>query len=371
MTQASGQNAQILFAHIHDGAGLNTTPNQPPTDNWNANGNDINVFVSNSEITVTDADVGHALKTPPMQDIQFFIMMFMELLTGLNAFAIEFWANPIAQEQVRDYKARTLQAPEVTRHAEITPHQILNIAVNTGNTFNSTCARKEHEMALIDLVGKCAAQLCFAERSIYIQIQEKKGVQRAQQFDPGYNGVISRVTQSMHALRQIQGQGSQGLVNPQAVKYSTTAMGPGLQIPQLVTLTPTQIIQQFYSGQLIPRPQIQQPFQGFGLYPGMQQFFKFFRNQAFSNKPNLLQAIAYKYIDSQASLRVYHNSCRVHRHLEQPTLVQQQQNQAQEPRYVNGLLLDSPGTALTRRNAQDQQPLWNKQNLYRTDWSLF
>ncbi|KAA6310750.1 MAG: hypothetical protein EZS28_056255, partial [Streblomastix strix] len=52
-------------------------------------------------------------------------------------------------------------------------------------------------------------------------------------------------------------------------------MGPGQQIPQLVTFTLTQIIQQFYSGQLIPRPQIQQPFQGFGMYPGMQQFQDF------------------------------------------------------------------------------------------------
>ncbi|KAA6359939.1 MAG: hypothetical protein EZS28_044535, partial [Streblomastix strix] len=55
----------------------------------------------------------------------------MELLTGRNAFAIDFWANPIAQAQIRDYKARILHAPEVTRHAEVPPHQILNNAANS------------------------------------------------------------------------------------------------------------------------------------------------------------------------------------------------------------------------------------------------
>ncbi|KAA6360265.1 MAG: hypothetical protein EZS28_044209 [Streblomastix strix] len=98
---------------------------------------------------------------------------------------------------------------------------------------------------------------------------------------------MSHAIQPLHVLRLIQGQGSQDLVNPQAGQYSATAMGPGQQIPQLVTFTPTQIIQQFYSGQLIPRPQIQQPFQGFGMYPGIQQFQ-----------------------DSRASLKVYPNSCR-------------------------------------------------------------
>ncbi|KAA6360502.1 MAG: hypothetical protein EZS28_043971, partial [Streblomastix strix] len=54
-----------------------------------------------------------------------------------------------------------------------------------------------------------------------------------------------------------------------------------------------------------------------------------------------------------------------------PTLRQQQQNQAREPTYVNGRLLDSPGTALTRRIAQDSQPLWNNEIPQRTDQSLF
>ncbi|KAA6382213.1 MAG: hypothetical protein EZS28_022256, partial [Streblomastix strix] len=80
---------------------------------------------------VTDADAGPALRTPPMQETQFFFMTFMELLTGRIAFAIDFWANPIAQAQIRDYKARTLHASEVTRHAEVPPHQILNNAANS------------------------------------------------------------------------------------------------------------------------------------------------------------------------------------------------------------------------------------------------
>ncbi|KAA6322775.1 MAG: hypothetical protein EZS28_054396, partial [Streblomastix strix] len=54
-----------------------------------------------------------------------------------------------------------------------------------------------------------------------------------------------------------------------------------------------------------------------------------------------------------------------------PTLRQQQQNQAREPAYVNGRLLDSPGTALTRRIAQDLQPLWNNEIPLRTDQSQF
>ncbi|KAA6335835.1 MAG: hypothetical protein EZS28_052928, partial [Streblomastix strix] len=54
-----------------------------------------------------------------------------------------------------------------------------------------------------------------------------------------------------------------------------------------------------------------------------------------------------------------------------PTLRQQQQNQAREPVYINWIQLDSPATALTRRIAQDLQPLWNKEIPQRTDQSLF
>ncbi|KAA6354634.1 MAG: hypothetical protein EZS28_049839, partial [Streblomastix strix] len=131
MMQASCQNAHALFTHLRDGAGLKTTPSQQLEDDMDANESDSNVFMSDREITVTDADAGPALKTPPMKKIQYFIMRFMELLTRRNAFAIEFWANPIAQAQIWDYKARTLHAPEVTRHAEVTPHQILNYAANS------------------------------------------------------------------------------------------------------------------------------------------------------------------------------------------------------------------------------------------------
>ncbi|KAA6373606.1 MAG: hypothetical protein EZS28_030866, partial [Streblomastix strix] len=113
-----------LFTHLREGAGLNTTPGQPLADDRDANGSDTNVFASDREITVTDADAEPALRTPPMQEVQFFIMRFMELLTGRNAFAIDFWANPIAQAQIQDYKARTLHAPEVktTRRGTIAPN---------------------------------------------------------------------------------------------------------------------------------------------------------------------------------------------------------------------------------------------------------
>ncbi|KAA6367358.1 MAG: hypothetical protein EZS28_037115 [Streblomastix strix] len=51
--------------------------------------------------------------------------------------------------------------------------------------------------------------------------------------------------------------------------------------------------------------------------------------------------------------------------------MKQQQNQAREPVNINVKLLDSPGTALIRRIAQDLQPLWNRESLQRTDQSQF
>ncbi|KAA6391017.1 MAG: hypothetical protein EZS28_013454, partial [Streblomastix strix] len=372
MTQASGQNAQALFTHLRDGAVLNTIPSQPLGNDRDASGRDTNVFASDREITVTDAGAGPALRTPPMQEIQFFIMRFMELLMGRNAFAIDFLANLFVQAQIRDYKARTLHEPEVIRHAKVKPNQITN---NTANSrvdgyiqnfqfqilmlYKLKILQIQHvlegnmKQTLIDLLGMCAALLRFAEWSTYIRIQMKEGAQGAQQFDPGYNGVISLSIQPLHALRLIQGQGSQDLVNPQAGQYSATAMGPGQQIPQLMAFTPTQIVQQFYSGQLIPRPQIQQPFQGFGIYPGLQQF------QGFP-QPGLFQQAqptsGYSHQAQQAiqpfnlvfRARTLNNqtyNIANKQRFRLPKLMQQQQNQAGEPVYINEMLLDSQGTA--------------------------
>ncbi|KAA6355323.1 MAG: hypothetical protein EZS28_049150, partial [Streblomastix strix] len=100
-------------------------------DDGDANRSRTNVFASDSEIIVIDADAGPALRTPLMQEIQFFIMRFIELLTRLNAFATDFWANPIAQAQRRDYKTRNLHDPEVIRQAEFPPHQVLSNAANS------------------------------------------------------------------------------------------------------------------------------------------------------------------------------------------------------------------------------------------------
>ncbi|KAA6381527.1 MAG: hypothetical protein EZS28_022945 [Streblomastix strix] len=193
---------------------------------------------------------------------------------------------------------------ELISHAEIpllqtlTIHSIQHVLEeNTKETF-------------VDLVCVCAALLRFAQRSTYIRIRIQEGAQKAQQFDPSYNGIISLAIQRQHTLRLIQGQGSQDLVNQQVDQYSALAMGPGQQILQLVIFTPTQIVQQFYSGQLIPKQQMQQSFQGFGMYPGIQQF-QDFNIKAFSDRPNLLQAIAYNYTDSRASLKAYLSSCRI------------------------------------------------------------
>ncbi|KAA6374499.1 MAG: hypothetical protein EZS28_029977, partial [Streblomastix strix] len=158
------------------------------------------------------------------------------------AFAIDFWANPIAQAQIRDYKARTLHAPEVTGHAEVPPHQILNNAAKSHmvkyiQNFQyqilmlykltilsiQQILEENTRMTLIDLVDMCAVHLRFARRSTCICIQMKEGAKGAQQLNLSYNGVMSHAIQPLHALKLIQEQGSQVLVNPQADQYSATA----------------------------------------------------------------------------------------------------------------------------------------------------
>ncbi|KAA6394289.1 MAG: hypothetical protein EZS28_010185 [Streblomastix strix] len=190
----------------------------------------------------------------------------------------------------------------------------------------------------------CTALLLFAEKSTYIQIQMMDDAQGAQQSEPDYNGVMSLAIQLLLVLRLIQRQANQDLVNPQVGQYFATEMDSGQQIQQLVTFTPTQIEQQFQFGQLIPRSQKQQPFQRFGMYPGTQQF-QSFPQLDLSQKSTTFFRMLYTTILT---------TCQV-----------------QEPRYVNGRLIDSPVTALTRRIAQDQQPLWNRESLQRTDQSLF
>ncbi|KAA6389151.1 MAG: hypothetical protein EZS28_015326 [Streblomastix strix] len=269
---------------------------------------------------------------------------------------------------------------------------------------------------LIDLVGVWAAHLRFAERSTYILIQMKEGAQGAQKFDPGYNGVMLHAIQPLHALRLIQGQGSQDLVNLQAGQYSATVIGPGQQIPLLVSFTPTQIILQFYSGQLKPRLQIQQPFQGFGMHLGMQQFQGFLQSGFFQQShppsgysiqlykqpsitevlPQFMQnpptfelqqtqqfniltppapgAVGHPTFQSSFQSQSSEQSNQQYNQLpaiKPPTLVQQQQILVYERVYVNGRLLDSLGTALTGKIAQDQQPLQNKKISQRTDQNLF
>ncbi|KAA6375953.1 MAG: hypothetical protein EZS28_028519 [Streblomastix strix] len=240
---SSGQYAQALFTHLLDGLGLNMTPNQPLFDDSDANENNFKETTSDREITVTDPDARPALRTPPMQEIQFFIIRFMELLMGRNAFAVDFWSNPIDQVQIRDYKTRTLHAPEVARDADVPSHQIINQAAN--NRVDEYIQNlqfhilKRYKLAILSiqhvlegntketltyLVGMRAALLRFAERSTYIRMQMKKGAQGAQQFDPDYNGVMSYRNQPTYALRLIQGQGSKDLVNLQVGQFSAIAM---------------------------------------------------------------------------------------------------------------------------------------------------
>ncbi|KAA6389401.1 MAG: hypothetical protein EZS28_015074 [Streblomastix strix] len=150
--------------------------------------------------------------------------------------------------------------------------------------------------------------------------------------------------------------------------------------------------------------QIQYLFQGFGLYSGKQQFLGFpqlglfqlaqpspcysiqlYRQpsiteglrQFMQNSPifgmqytqsNLLVSLILSsvgYLAFKSSFQ-NQNSEQLNQQYYQlpiirpPTLVQQK-NQDQEPRYVNGKLIDSHGTALKAGIAQDQQQLWNKQ----------
>ncbi|KAA6367011.1 MAG: hypothetical protein EZS28_037463 [Streblomastix strix] len=229
---------------------------------------------------------------------------------------------------------------------------------------------------LIDLVGMCAALLRFAERSTYIRILMMEGDQRAKQFEPGNNGFMSHAIQTLHALIIIYRHGSQDLVNPQTGQYSATAIGLGQQILRRMMFTPTQIIQQFYSGQLIPRPQIQQPFHGISQFMqnpptlGIQQI----------QQSNLLTPPARSSVRHpafQSSFKSYYSEKLNQQCNQQPTIrpsilvQQQQQSQVQEPRHVIGRLLDSPGTTLSRKIAWDKQSLWNKQSTQGIDQSPF
>ncbi|KAA6389886.1 MAG: hypothetical protein EZS28_014588 [Streblomastix strix] len=169
---------------------------------------------------------------------------------------------------------------------------------------------------LIDLAGMCAALLGFVERSTFIHIQIQKGAKGAQKFDPNDNGVMSHAIQLLYKLRLIQKQGIKDLVNPHVGQHSTTAMIPEQQIPQLMTFTPIKIIYQFYSGQLLLRSKIQQPFQGFGIYPGKQQFQGFRQSGLFQQIQRSSGYSIQLYIDSRTSLKAYLSSCIVLQHLE-------------------------------------------------------
>ncbi|KAA6373743.1 MAG: hypothetical protein EZS28_030729, partial [Streblomastix strix] len=381
-----------LFTHLRDGAVLNMTPSQPLMDDRDANGSDTNVFASDREITVTDADAGPALRTSPKQEIQFFIMRFMELLIERNAFAKDFWANPIAQAQIRDYKTRILHAPEVTRHAEVPPHQVLNNAANSRvdgyiqnmqfqilMLYKLTILSIQHVLegntkeSLIDLVGMCAALLRFAERSTYIRIQMKEGTDirtRKSGLSQSASRPIFRNNDGTRATNSTAGDVQTNLdrikilfrttdtktidtttisgvwyvhSNTTILRFSV-ARQPSISegLPQFMLSSPTFGVQQTQQSNLLTPPAPSS-----AGHPTFQSCFQSQNleqsNQQYSQQPTIRP----------------------------PTLMQQQQIKAREHVYINGRLLDSPGTALTRRIAQDLQPLWNKENSLRTDQSLF
>ncbi|KAA6357629.1 MAG: hypothetical protein EZS28_046844 [Streblomastix strix] len=95
--QSGSEHVDVLFGHTKYGADLKITPTVTVVDEMDVYINDFNEFASGQEIVVTVADAQPAHWMPLLQDVQYFIMKFIELLTRRNAFAIDFWANPIAQ----------------------------------------------------------------------------------------------------------------------------------------------------------------------------------------------------------------------------------------------------------------------------------
>ncbi|KAA6395124.1 MAG: hypothetical protein EZS28_009345 [Streblomastix strix] len=71
LTQANSEFVQVLFGHLRKSSTLDILLSLPIIDDSNANKNDFNIFASNREITVIDADAGPALKTMSMQEIQY------------------------------------------------------------------------------------------------------------------------------------------------------------------------------------------------------------------------------------------------------------------------------------------------------------
>ncbi|KAA6363756.1 MAG: hypothetical protein EZS28_040717 [Streblomastix strix] len=142
-------------------------------------------------------------------------------------------------------------------------------------------------------------------------------------------------------------------------------MGPGSQIPQLVTFTPEQIIQQFYAGQLLQRIQTVVP-QIPGMFIGLQQNQMFtqliFIQQPFGPQLQAPQIITQPNIGEGLQLHMYNVIYQV---------AQQQQQQQQHQQQSNLLVLPQPGTMghsyfqatfnnPTRDDAQDklqQQPI--------------
>ncbi|KAA6399058.1 MAG: hypothetical protein EZS28_005418 [Streblomastix strix] len=125
------EQAVALIEHHKEATGPNTPLLGILTNNRDENRNYLNILACDWEITVTDTDAGQALRAKPDKEIKYYIIKFMKLLTGWNTFAIDFWANPIAQAQIWDYEARTQHVPEVTRHAEVPPHQTVSNNLNS------------------------------------------------------------------------------------------------------------------------------------------------------------------------------------------------------------------------------------------------
>ncbi|KAA6384847.1 MAG: hypothetical protein EZS28_019628 [Streblomastix strix] len=315
-------------------------------------------------------------------------MMIIELLTGRNAFAIDFSANTIAQAPIQYYNVRTLHAPEITCHAEVPLRQILNNAANSrvdgfiqNLQFQILMLHKltifsiQHVLegntseTLNDLVDMCAAILRFVEshvtrNSTIACVETDTSLRKSRPLQPASRPIL-RNSSGTRAIDSTAGDVYTNL-DYIAILFRTSDTKtidiitiPGIQhVPGNVTILRFSVTKPFLIEPIFFRLQ----------YLIIQTAKHHGRLTVVHVEPSNLWIIINSIIQfiNSTSIKLSGASILL---IELPEL--ESQSQAQEPVYSNGRQLDSPGTDLKRKIAQDQQPLWNQEISQRTDQSLF
>ncbi|KAA6387857.1 MAG: hypothetical protein EZS28_016617 [Streblomastix strix] len=310
MTQLCDQNAQALFTNLIDGADLNMTPNQPLTDDRDTNGNYTNMFASDREITVIDTDVGSTLRTSSTQKILFFIIRFMELLTGRNA------DDKTCRSTTAQNLEQRLEQPSRRIHLEFIVSN--SDVIYASDTFDSTFTEKEHER----------------DKEVRTQVTRKVANTSQQRWDRTIDSKAGNVYTCQ----------------------DYTIISLGTAETKIIDIINVPVIYRVPRNTTISRISITRQS---SFIEGLPQFMQ--------NPP----AFGMQQTQQSSTLTLPAPSSLGHPTFQPPALVQQQQNRVQEHSYVNGVLIDSPEIALTRRIAQDQQSLWKKEKSQRIDQSLF